>query len=66
MTYIYVGHHTERLMREVPRLLLLALQEVDNVEFVGEVALFGYQGHAARASRQRESVKLECHGKRRG
>ena len=61
MTHSYVGHLAERLVRDVVRLLLLSLHEVDDGEFVGYVALLGYQGHAPRTSGHRESVKLECH-----
>lgn len=66
MTHSYVGNLAERLVRDVRGVLLLGLCKVDNVEFVGDVALFGYQGHAACASGQRKSVKLQCHCERRG
>ena len=62
MTYGYVGDLAERLVREVRRLLLFARLEVDRDEFIGDVALFGYQGHDTRARGRGGSVKLECHG----
>ena len=46
----YVEYLAKRLVREVARLLLLGLHDIDDVESVGDVALLGYQGHAARAS----------------
>jgi hypothetical protein len=36
-------------MLEVRRLLMLAALDVDSDQFIRDVALFGYQGHAARA-----------------
>jgi hypothetical protein len=51
---------------EVPRMLMLSLSEVDEDQFIGDVALFGYQGHAARVRGILGSVKLEYHGERRG
>jgi len=60
-TYSYVGYLAERLVNEVRRLLVLGLLEVDGDDFIGDVALFGYQGHAACASGEWDSVKLECH-----
>jgi hypothetical protein len=51
------------MVHEVRRLLLFALLEVDGDEFIGDVALFGDQGHDARVSGRGGSVKLErCHG----
>jgi hypothetical protein len=49
----------ERLVREVSWLLVLGLLEVDGHDFIGDVALFGYQGHAARASGEWHSMKLD-------
>ena len=43
-------------------LFMLARLEVDSNEFILDVALFGYQGHAACAGGHRGSVKFECHG----
>jgi len=60
-THSYVGYLAERLVSEVRWLLVLGLLEVDGDDFVGDVALFGYQGHAACASGEWDSVKLECH-----
>jgi hypothetical protein len=62
MAYGYVGDLAERLVLEVRRLLLFARSEVDEDEFIGDVALFGYQGYDARVCRRGGSVKLECHG----
>jgi hypothetical protein len=42
-------------------LLVLSSKEVDGDEFIGNVALFGYLGHAARTSGYVRPVKLECH-----
>ena len=49
-------------MLEVCRLLLFARSKVDGDEFIGEVALFGYQGHDARVCGRGGSMKLESHG----
>jgi len=46
---------------EVSGLLVLAYREVDRNELIGDVALFGYEGHAARARGSWMSVKFECH-----
>jgi hypothetical protein len=43
-----------------PRVLPALNVDVD--ELVGDVALFGYDGHAARASGDEESVNLDDHG----
>ena len=48
-------------MRHVRLLLVLSSREVDGDEFIGNVALFGYLGHATRASGYVGTVKLECH-----
>jgi len=56
-----VGHLAERLVRNVRLLLMLSRREVDGDEFIGNVALFGYLGHAPRASGYVIPVKLECH-----
>jgi len=58
----YVWHLTERLVLEVGRLLVLSRREVDGNELVGNVALFGYEGHTTRANRPWISMKFECHG----
>ena len=58
-THCYVGDLAERLVREVSWLLVLGLLEVDGHDFIGDVALFGYQGHAARASGEWHSMKLD-------
>ena len=47
------------MVREVGGLLMITPLEVDADEFIGDVALFGYYGHGARASGHRGSVKLE-------
>ena len=58
-----IGHLAERLVREMRRPLMFARLEADEDEFIGDVALFGYQGHDARVSGRGDSVKLErCHG----
>ena len=54
-----VGHLTERVVREVGGLLVIALLEVDADEFIGDVALFGNYGHDACVSGKWRSVKLE-------
>jgi hypothetical protein len=54
------------MVRNVHLLLVLSTREVDGDEFIGNVALFGYLGHAARASGYVKPVKLECHDKCRG
>ena len=41
-----IGHLAERLVLEVCRLLVFARLEADEDEFIGDVALFGYHGHA--------------------
>jgi hypothetical protein len=48
-THHYVWHLAKRLVLEVRRLLVLAFHKVDGNELVRDVALLGYQGHAARA-----------------
>ena len=48
MTHNYVGYLAKRLVLEVPRMFMLSLSEVDEDQFVGDVALFGYHRHAAR------------------
>jgi len=58
--YRDVGYLAERLVREVRKLLVVGRREVDGDEFVGDVALFGYHRHAARAGGHRETVELEC------
>ena len=55
-----VGHLAERLVRDVRLLLMLSGREVDRNVFIGNVALFGYLGYAARGSGYVMSVKLEC------
>jgi len=59
-TYRDVRYLAERLVREVRGLLVLGRGEVDGDDFVGDVALFGYHRHAARAGGHRETVELEC------
>jgi hypothetical protein len=49
VTHGYIWYLAERLVLEVRRLLVLAATDVDGDEFIRDVALFGYQGHAARA-----------------
>jgi len=56
-----VGHLAERLVRDVRLLLMLSSREVDGDEFIGNVALSGYLGDAARASGYVIPMKLECH-----
>jgi hypothetical protein len=48
-THHYVWHLAKRLVLEVRRLLVLAFHKVDGNELVRDIALLGYQGHAARA-----------------
>lgn len=61
-THSDVGHLTERVVREMRRLLMLSRLEVEGGDgFKGDVALFGDYSHHARASGLRGSVKLECH-----
>ena len=62
IAYAYVGDLAERLVLEVRRLFLFARSEVDGDEFIGDVALFGYQGYDARVCGRGGSMKLECHG----
>jgi hypothetical protein len=50
MAYGYIRYLAERLVLEVRRLLILPSPDVDGNEFIWDVALFSYQGHAARAS----------------
>jgi hypothetical protein len=61
MTHSDVRHLAERLVRDVRLLLMLSGTEVDGNEFIGNVALVGYLGYAARGSGYVISVKLECH-----
>ena len=61
-THRYVWYLAKRLVLEVRWLLVLGRLHVDGNDLIRDVALFGYQGHAARAGRQRRSVKFECHG----
>jgi hypothetical protein len=44
---------------EVPQLLVLGRLEVDRDNFVGDAALLGDHGHAARASGEWDSVELD-------
>src|SRR5229473_3339799 len=37
-----------------------AVARLTGIEFVGDVALFGYHRHAARAGGHRETVELKC------
>ena len=61
-THGYIWYLAKRLVLEVRWLLVLGRLHVDGNDLVRDVPLFRYQGHAARAGRQRRSVKFECHG----
>ena len=50
VTHGYIWHLAERLVLEVCRPFVLARCEIDGNELIGDVALFGYEGHATRAS----------------
>ena len=62
MTHDYIWYLAERMVLEVHRLLLLAALDVDGDEFIRDVALFGYQCHAAHAGDLWVSVECEYHG----
>ena len=62
-THGYIWYLAKRLVLDVWLLLMLARLEVDSNELILDVALFGYQGYAARAGGYRHSVKFKCrHG----
>jgi len=48
-THRYIWYLAERLVFEVGQLLVLARHEVYGNELVGDVALFGNDGHATGA-----------------
>ena len=56
-----IGHLAERLVCKVRLLLVFARLEVDENEFIRDVAFFGYHGYATRASGLWGSVELERH-----
>jgi hypothetical protein len=60
-THDYVWHLAKRLVLEVGWLLVLACREVDGNELIGDVALFCYEDHAARARGSWSSVKFKYH-----
>ena len=61
MTHGYIWYLAKRLVLEVWWLLVLCHIKIDGNHLVLEVALFGNQGNAARASGHRASVNFECH-----
>ena len=62
----YIGHLAERLVGEMRRLLVFARFEADKDEAIGDVALFGYHGHATCQSGLWTSVVLERYSTYRG
>jgi hypothetical protein len=57
----HVGYMPEGVVLDVGWLSVLTARKVDGDELVGDVALFGYDGHAARASGDVVSVNLDDH-----